>query len=119
MDVIYRLEYESSHCEHLDKRILYPDGSGFFDVDQLSTRGITSEVIRPLSGDDPHATVHLYGTGTITIEDQCLDGQCVAIIVKTQHIETTIYLPIEMSLTTLDAAICSAIMERRAREEGR
>ncbi len=120
MDVRYRLDYESGLCEHLEKEIIREDGSTYMEVDQLSTDGVLFDVIRPSDRtEEPHATLYLHGSGTIEISDPCDDEACVQIIIRTEKIETTIYLPEGISLTTLDAAICSAIMANRARNESR
>jgi len=117
MDVRYRLDHESALCEHYEKQIVRDDGSTHMEVDQMITPGLMVDVIRPSDGDDPHAAIYFHDQGTLTIEDQCGDGECVALIIRTGKLETTIYLPSEMTLTTLDAAICSAIMEWRGRDE--
>jgi hypothetical protein len=120
MDVRYRLDYESNLCEHLEKEIVREDGSIYLEVDQLSTDGVIFDVIRPSDRtEDPHATLYLHGTGTIEIADPCDDDSCVELIVRTDKIETTIYLPEGITLTSLDAAICSAIMAKRAKDENR
>jgi hypothetical protein len=120
MDVRYRLDYESDRCEHANKEILRDDGSTYLEVDQLLTDGVIFDVIQPSDRtEDPHATLYLHGTGTIEIADFCDDDSCVEVIIRTDKIETTIYLPEGITLTSLDAAICSAIMTKRAREEKR
>ena len=120
LDVRYRLDHDSGLCDHYEKEVVREDGSLYMEVDQLACPGLICEVIRP--GDrteEPHATLYLSGTGTIEIADPCDDEACVELIVRTEKMETTIYLPAGVTLTSLDAAICSAIMAYRSRQENR
>ena len=118
MDIRYRLDYESALCGHLEKEILRDDGSTYIEVDQLIAPGLICDVIRPSDPTEaPHSAISIHGLGTIDISDPCPDQTCVEITIRTERMETTIYLPDNISLTTLDAAICSAIMANRARME--
>lgn len=120
MDIRYRLDYESALCEHLETEIIRDDGSTYIEVDQLIAPGLICEVIRPSDKTEPpHSSVSLHGSGTIEISDPCADDPCVQITIRTDRMETTIYLPESITLTTLDAAICSAIMANRARLDER
>jgi len=120
MKINYRLEYSSELCDHYEKEIERADGSTYMEIDQLFTPGLTCEVIRPSHpSEDPHAAIYLRGKASIEIIDPCDDEPCVQIIVRSKRIETTIYLPEGISLTELDAAICSSIMANRARNEKR
>lgn len=120
MEVRYRLDHESGLCDHFEKEIVRPDGSLYMEVDQLACPGLICDVIRPSdTTDEPHAALYLYGKGTVEISDPCDDEACVELTIRTDRMETTIYLPEGVTLTSLDAAICSAIMAHRARNEAR
>jgi protocatechuate 3,4-dioxygenase beta subunit len=121
MDIRYRHEYESALCEHSEHEIFRPDGTLYIEVDRLTTDGVTFDVIRPSDRTEaPHASLSISGPAIIEIADPCGDDEsCIEIIVRNENIETRIYLPEEITLTSLDGAICSAIMAKRARDEGR
>ena len=120
MNVRYYLDHSSPICEHLEKDIVKPGEPYATRVDELSTRGARFEVIQPANRKaDVYSTLYLHGVGTIEIFDPCEADTCVQLVIRTDKIETTILLPEGITLTSLDAAICSAIMEKRARDEGR
>lgn len=117
MNITYRMDYESTIADHSDTAFKDDEGNIVINCDQLSTPGLICQVIAPTSGERPYSAIYLHGESTIEIIDPCNDEPCAQIVIRSATIETTIYLPDGMSLTALDAAICSAIMAKRAREE--
>lgn len=117
MNIVHRMDYESAIADHSDTAFKDGDGNIVINCDQLSTPGLICQVIAPTSGERPYSAIYLHGDSTIEIIDPCGDEPCAQIIIRSATMETTIYLPDGMGLTTLDSAICSAIMAKRAREE--
>lgn len=117
MNIVHRMDYESAIADHSETEFKGDDGNLVITCDQLSTPGLICQVIAPASGDRPYSAIYLHGDSTIEIIDPCSDQPCAQIIIRSETLETTIYLPDGMTLTALDAAICSAIMAKRAREE--
>jgi hypothetical protein len=120
MTIRYSLEHEAEFCAHYEKEILRADGSTVAKVNSIEARGVRFEVIKPGEPDEEtHNALYLDANGKIEIGDWCDEEPCVHITYTSRHGETNIYLPNGITLTELDAAICSAIMAKRVKEEGR
>lgn len=117
MNITYRMDYESAIADHSQQEFRSEDGTLVMEVNQLSAAGLICQIIAPASGDRPYSAIYLHNDSTIEIIDPCSDIPCAQIIIRSASMETTLFLPEGMTLSTLDAAICSAIMAKRAREE--